>query len=109
MNMNKLNLVTITALIVMSINSAHAKGPSENASTASKHSLLAGKHSLKATGQVASGVVAVPLLVVGSVGALSLGAGSSLMESAAGTTSEPLEVSEVVITADKSPAEAMKK
>jgi len=107
--MNKLNLVTITALILMSINSAHAKGASENASTASKHTLLAGKHSMKATGQIASGVVAVPLIVVGSVGAVTLSAGASLMESAKGATSEPLEISDVVITADRSPAEVMKK
>ena len=106
--MNKLNLITIVSLIAMSATSVHAKGPSENASAASKHSLLAGKNSLKATGQVASGVVAVPLMVVGSVGTLSLGAGTALIESATGSTNEPLEVSEVTITADKSPAEAMK-
>jgi len=80
-------------------------GASKNMSAASKHSVLATTHGIKASGQVASGVVAVPLVFVGQVGAASLATGESLMNYAVGT--EPLTVSEITITADPAPHKEM--
>ena len=76
-------------------------GASTNLSAASKHSVLAVSHGVKASGQVVSGVVAVPLLVVGQIGSASLATGESLMNHATGT--EPLTVTEMTITADPAP------
>lgn len=106
--MKALKLVTLISVLALTISTAHAKGPSENASTASKHSVLAGSHGLKASGQVASGVIAVPLLAVGSVGALSTSAGSALVDVATGSSEQKLEITDKTITADRSPAEVMK-
>lgn len=106
--MKAIKLITLTSMLALTISTAHAKGPSENASTASKHSVLAGSHGLKASGQIASGVIAVPLLAVGSVGALSMNAGSTLIDVATGSDNKKLEVTDKTITADRSPAEVMK-
>ena len=89
-----------------------ADAASDNYSAASKHSALATTHSAKGTAQVASGVVAVPLIAAGSVGLVSLAAGDKVIRNAKAlgkTADEPLEITEVTITVDRSPAEAMKK
>lgn len=104
--MKIIKLITLVTMLGFSISTAYAKGPSENASAASKHSVLAGSHGLKASGQIASGVVAIPLLAVGSVGAMSMNAGTALIEVAT-DTAKPLEISDKTITADRSPAEEM--
>ena len=106
--MKALSIITLLSTIVLSIPNAHAKGPSENASAASKHSILSGSHALKASGQIASGVIAIPLLTIGSIGALSTEAGTGLIDLATGDNGKPLEISDKIITADRSPAEVMK-
>jgi len=106
--MKKQSLITIFATLILSISTVHAKGASENASAASKHSVLAGSHALKSSGQVVSGVVAVPLLVVGSIGEASREIGSGLIDVATDNNDEALEISDKIITADRSPAEVMK-
>jgi len=79
----------------------------QHASKASKHSALAIKHGATSTAQVASGVVAVPLIVVGSAGVASAAAGSALMEHA--VDKGPLTITEITITTDPSPKAVMKK
>ncbi|REL30958.1 hypothetical protein [Thalassotalea euphylliae] len=99
---------------------AYAEPSTNHGSEASKHSALALSHGAAGSAQVASAVVAVPLLVGGSV-AVSAGVASvELAEgmSDAATSSArsvkhhhpvELEVTEITITVDRSPTEAMKK
>jgi uncharacterized membrane protein len=102
---NKFFLATI--LTLTSCVSLANSGASQNLSAASKHSVLSVTHGIKASGQVVSGVVAVPLLVVGQVGSASLATGEALMDHA--VASEPLTVTEMTITADPTPAKTMQK
>ncbi|ACE85962.1 hypothetical protein [Cellvibrio japonicus] len=101
------NLHTVFTLgLFMSIgHSALAADSVGNASTALKHSGQAVKHGAIASGQLASGVVAVPLVIAGEVGELSGKAGKALLDIA--TDAPPLEVSETALTAAPSPAEVM--
>ena len=114
---------TVCALLVTTLLTpfaAYAERSTNHSSEASKHSVLALSHGAAGSAQVASAVVAVPLLVGGSV-AVSAGVASvELAEgmSDAATSSArsvkhhhpvELEVTEITITVDRSPAEAMKK
>ncbi|NMP33148.1 hypothetical protein HII17_16435 [Thalassotalea sp. M1531] len=94
--------------------------PSANhSSKASKHSALAVSHGAVGSAQVASAAVAIPLVVTGSV-ALSAGAASVAVADGLSdaTTSKArnvqpakkvaLEVTEITITVDRSPDQAMK-
>jgi hypothetical protein len=96
-------LITVFSSTIAIANS----GASTNLSAASKHSVLTVSHGVKASGQVVSGVVAVPLLIVGQVGSASLATGESLMDHAVGT--EPLTVTEMTITADPAPQSVLQK
>lgn len=102
-----LGLIALTSFV------SHAESASEHASKGSRHSALASAHSTTASAQVASGVVAVPLLVVGSTASASQAVGESLIDAASGKHKidkhEPLEITEITITVDRSPAEQMKK
>ena len=103
------NLVlTVAITLVSSVTSMQSfanSGASENGSAASKHSALAAAHGIKASGQVASAVVATPLLIVGSVGHVSEQLGSKLMDNAIGDG--PLEITEKTITVAPSPKQMM--
>lgn len=110
-----MKLLNAALIIALSLTSqiSWAKNPSENASAASKHSVLASGHAMASTAQVASGVIAVPLIAVGSVGVVSAAAGSTMLDAVAGsepvsTKKRELEVTEITITVDRSPAEQMK-
>ena len=109
------NLKLSVILISLLSHGAFAKGgPSDNASKASEHSVYAVGHTAASGAQVASAVVAVPLLVVGSVGAVSVAAGSELLDSARKSSrkpkhcDEPLTISDVTITVTHNPADQMK-
>lgn len=104
--MNILNKALLITLSMTSLQTFANSGASENTSAASKHSALAVAHGSAASVKVASAVIATPLIVVGSVGVVSSGAGSALMESAIATT--PLEITDKTITAAPSPAQMMK-
>jgi hypothetical protein len=65
-------------------------------------------HSIAASGQVTSAVSAVPLLVGGSVGAVSGKAGSELMQSASQPIGKPLEVTEEAVTVGPPPDQVLK-
>ncbi|MDO6720437.1 hypothetical protein Q4575_13545 [Psychrosphaera sp. 1_MG-2023] len=104
----------ITILFASLSTTAFAKGPSENGSAASKHSVLAVGHATASGAQVASAVVAVPLLAVGSVGSVALAAGESLMDNVSAAKpqavdrTKPLEITEITITVERNPAERIK-
>ncbi|MEH6444538.1 MAG: hypothetical protein V7784_11625 [Oceanospirillaceae bacterium] len=98
-------IMTIVTLALFSSFAVAAPGSSNHSAQASKHSALAGSHMVVGTAKVAASVVALPLIVVGAVGAASAAAGSALLESAQGY--EPLEVTDIVITQDPSPTQAM--
>ena len=106
---------TLTALftLILSVSSysASAVGASENASEASKHSVLAVGHGIASTAQVASAVAVVPLAVVASVGEVSGDAANSLAEFASGqpkkAADQTLEISEITVTMQRTPKQAM--
>lgn len=110
--MKKLTTLLVSTLITLSSFNSAAQSAVEHASQGSRHSALASAHSTVAVGQVASGIVAVPLLIVGSTAVVSGAAGVSLLDAASGNHAikhnAPLEVSDIIITADRSPAEQMK-
>ena len=107
----KLSVILVSLL---SHSAFAASGPSDNASKASEHSVYAVGHSAASSAQVASAVVAVPLLVVGSAAAVSVAAGNELLDSASKASrkpkhcNEPLEVSDITITVTRNPADQMK-
>lgn len=109
--MNIFNKSIVTALLACSTSVSFAQSASEHASEGSRHSALASAHSTVASAQVASGVVAVPLLAVASTASVAQAAGKALIDAASATTIEhtnqPLEVTKITITVDRSPAQAM--
>jgi len=115
--MKTLSYITCFALGLASF-SSFAEPSTEHSGKASKHSALAASHGVAGSGQVASAAVAVPLVVGGSlalsVGAASVEAGAELSKVASSKTSHvkqtrsrALEVTEITITVDRSPAQAM--
>ena len=108
-----MKIISIALSTLLLINTpVFAAGASGNASKASEHSVLAVGHATASTAQVASAAVAVPLIAVGSVGAVAMSAGQGLMDSASAdkteaVTDQPLEISEVTITVQRTPAEQM--
>lgn len=105
-----MKLTTIALVFTFSITSvaAQAEGSTQHSGQASKHSILAVGHGAISTAKVASAVVAVPLVVAGSV-ALSAGAASvQTGASIANYTSRhkvhgPLVITETTVTADPAP------
>jgi hypothetical protein len=102
----KASLVLITSLLV---SPAFAADSTHHASKAGKHSALAVSHGAASTAKVASAVVAVPLIVAGSVmqgaGTLSTSAGDALITDA--TKKGQPKVTDITITADASPQDVM--
>ena len=81
MNLKTTVMITSIALAgLMGAQPAQAQGSMQNFSQALEHSSLAAAHSVVGSAQLVSGVVAVPLLVVGSAGAVSQQAGEALWE-----------------------------
>lgn len=100
--------ILIIAVIVMSIsvNQVFAQGISKNISAASKHSVYAVSNGVVASAKVVSGVIAIPLLVIGNTPEFSKKTGQALMDAAVADT--PLFISDVTITADPAPQIIMK-
>jgi hypothetical protein len=116
--MKTLSYLTCIGVLLTSF-ASFAEPASTHSGKASKHSALALSHGVAGSAQVASAVVAVPLVVGGSValsaGAASVELGEGLSKVASSKVSnvrkaQPvvLEVTEITITVDRSPAEAMK-
>ncbi|WP_281560330.1 hypothetical protein [Thalassomonas sp. RHCl1] len=96
---------TIALTLALSSTPIYAQDSAQHTSKAGKHSALAVSHGAASSAKVASAAVAVPLLVVGSAGVASVAGGSALIDSA--TKPKPLTVTEVTITADPAPNQAM--
>jgi len=105
----------LSTLVTLNQSPAFAAGASKNASAASEHSVLAVSHATASGAQVASAVVAVPLVAVGSVGSVAMAAGDALLDSVSAKESkpvdrsQPLEISEITITVERTPAQQMAK
>jgi hypothetical protein len=82
-----------------------AGGSAQHLSDSLNHSLQALAHSTAAGFKLVSGVVAIPLMVSGEIGKASGEIGEALWEEA----NTPLPITEEVITAGPTPAEAMSK
>lgn len=105
-----MKFTTIALAFTLSISSvaAQAQDSVQHSGQASKHSVLAVGHGAVSTAKVASAVVAVPLIVTGSV---ALSAGAAILKtgaSIADSTSKhhhhgPLVITETTITADPAP------
>lgn len=111
----KTSTLLVSTLCILSSFVCAAESASEHASTASKHAALALGHSTVSAGQVASGIVAVPLLIAGSTASASHAVGTKLIDAASGThrhshapQDTPLEITEITITVDRAPNEAIK-
>lgn len=103
--MKMVNIAIISAFL-FSASMAQAEGDSlHHSGQASKHSALAAAHGVASTAKTASAVIAVPLVVAGSVtmaiGNASLEAGASLAEAA--SKKGPLVITETTVTADPAP------
>lgn len=103
----------ISTLLVISPFS-FADSATEHASHASKHSVLASGHTLASGTQVASAVVAIPVIasagVVMTSAAVEQAVSDSLNQSVAHhNKNAPLVITEIVVTVEPTPAEAMKK
>jgi hypothetical protein len=74
----------------------------KSGSNASTHTSASFAHSLVATGQLASGVVAIPLLsigaVAGGVGASAMAVGTTSLNGAQSTSGNPLPLTEETVT-----------
>jgi len=98
-------ILSVGAVALMLGNAALAADSIGNIAASVKHSGKAIKHGAIASGQLVSGAVAVPLVVVGELGKASGKAGETLMDVA--TDKQPLEVSDANITAEPTPAVVM--
>ena len=100
--------LTVFALMIFGSMNVTAAGPSHHLSEASKNSAQAITHLPIAGVKLVSGVVAVPLIIVGEIGNISGQAGTALWEEANRPIGEPLQITDEVITSGKSPEDAMK-
>jgi hypothetical protein len=105
-----MKLTTIALVFTLCITSvaAQATDSVQHSGQASKHSVLAVGHGAMSTTKVASAVVAVPLVVAGSLavsaGTASLKAGKYIANSASNHHHHgPLVITETTITADPAP------
>lgn len=104
--MNILNFKALSTAALISFSSlTFAADSSDNFSAGSKHSALASSHVVVGSAQVTASAVAIPLIAIGSVGVVSAAAGSAILDSP--RAYQPLEVTEITITQDPSPAQAM--
>jgi len=106
----KNNMVIISAMVISMFFSqqAMAQGSIQHSGQAIGHSALAAGHSAAGSAKLTSAAVAVPLMVVGAVGAVSADAGKSLIKAANKPIGEPLEVSDEILTVGPSPDRAMR-
>lgn len=101
MRRNKLAVLTITSVFAAPV---LAGGSVQHFSNAVKNSAQAVGHSMAAGVKLVSGVAAVPLMVTGEIGKASGQLGEAMWDEA----NTELPVTEEVITAGPTPAEAVK-
>jgi hypothetical protein len=111
--LNNTLLVTTLSIAAFVSLPAYAEGGSvHHSGQASKHTILAIGHGIGSSAKIASAVVAAPIMIVGGVslaaGSSAMAIGNSIATSGRGVsvhshTSGPLEITELVITADPAP------
>ena len=105
-----MKLTTIALVLTLTVTSVtvQANDSTQHSGQASKHSVLAVSHGVVSTAKVASAVVAVPLVIAGSVAltgvVVSANAGASIVDATSNHTHYgPLVITETTITADPAP------
>lgn len=96
----------IISLMLMS-QPVMAQGSVNHSAQAIKSSAQASGHTVIAGSKLSSAVVAVPLLAVGAVGAISSDAGKAFLESSAADFNKPLTIADESVTAGPSPDAAV--
>ncbi len=99
--------LSVSALMIFGSINAKAAGPSQHSGEASANSVQAIAHTSIAGIKLASGVTAVPLLIVGEIGKISGQAGEELWEETNRPIGEPLEITDEIITSGPSPEDVM--
>lgn len=105
----KKKMVIVSAMLVSLFFSqqAMAQGSAQHSGQAVGHSALAAGHSAVGTAKLTSAAVAIPLVAVGAVGAVSAEMGKGLMKAANKPIGEPLEISDETLTVGPSPDRAV--
>lgn len=103
------NLIWIISILaaLMSSQQAMAAGSTSHSGQAMIHSVQASGHAVLGSAQLVSASVAIPLKVVGAIGAVSGQAGDALMKSSNADFSKPLKITNETITAGPSPDKAL--
>jgi len=97
------------ALIISAIATQTAYADStRHFSEAAMHSGLAVGHSVVGTAKLASTIVAVPLVAIGSVGKVSQDAGEGLLDIANQPIGDPLPISNETVSVGPAPSTAIK-
>jgi hypothetical protein len=111
--MKKIKVLAISSVFIMvlSVNlfagDTHSGQAVKEAAKAGSHASASAAHSIAGSGQVTSAVSAVPLSVVGSVGAVSTEIAKDLMEAATAPIGAPLEISDEAVTVGPPPDKAL--
>ena len=109
---NSIGTGIVLSVIIISMGLSapvHAGGASQHFSDALANSGQAIGHSMMGSLKLVSGVAAIPLLAIGEIGNASGEIGETLWEEANQPIGEPLTITDDVVTAGPSPAEAIKK
>jgi len=107
--MKKKMVITCAVLISMFFGQqAMAQGSTQHSGQAVGHSALAVGHGAVGSAQLTSAAVAVPLIAVGAVGAVSAEMGKGLIKAANKPIGEPLEICDETLTAGPSPDRAIR-
>lgn len=100
--------IALTFSTVTFAGNTHSGRAVHESGKAAAHSSAAAAHAVVGAGQVTSAASAVPLYVVGAVGAASTEIADELMEAATAPAGTPLEISEESVTAGPAPNLALK-
>jgi hypothetical protein len=104
-----INKSIISLLLCAASTTAVAGGSVEASTEALNHSLQAVGYSLQAGVKLASGALAIPFITVGEIGKVSGEVGHGLWEEANSPPTEPLPVSDEIITIGPNPADQLEK
>jgi len=105
----KNKMVIVSAMVVSMFfgQQAMAQGVAQHLGQSVAHSAKAVGHGVIGSAKLTSAAVAIPLVAVGAVGAVSSEVGTSLMDEANKPIGTPLEVSDEAITVGPSPDQAI--
>jgi len=107
--MNNKNTTALYLLLALATSqTAYAQGSTQNFSEAAGHSVKATGHSVAGSAKLAVSAVAAPLIIVGSIGAVSQSAGEDLWNIANQPIGDPLPISDETVSAGPAPDMAIK-